>query len=242
MTKEQILTAIRKAAAANGGAPLGRGRFFAETGIKEADWHGRYWVRWSDAVREAGFVPNAYNKARDGDEMLEKLSTLVKELKHFPVVGELKLRCRTDSTFPNPKTFSRFGSKRQLIATLRAFAQTRDYEDVVDICDRTAGSTAPRLTATDTDPDVSIGYVYLVQHGTRREFKVGRTNNPLRREGEIGIELPQRLKPVHVIETDDPVGIEAYWHRRFAEKRLKNEWFALSQNEVRAFRRWRKIL
>lgn len=85
------------------------------------------------------------------------------------------------------------------------------------------------------------GYVYLVRHGSGREFKIGRTSNPVRREGEVSIELPKRLEPVHVIETDDPSGVESYWHRRFAGKRLNGEWFALSQQDVRAFNRWKKI-
>lgn len=87
-----------------------------------------------------------------------------------------------------------------------------------------------------------FGYVYLLRHGARREYKIGRTNNPIRREGQITVELPQRVEPIHVITTDDPAGIEAYWHRRFAEKRLRNEWFALTPDDVRAFKRWRKII
>ena len=82
---------------------------------------------------------------------------------------------------------------------------------------------------------VRPGFVYLLKHGSRREYKIGRTNNRLRRHGEIGIELPLEIEPIHVIETDDPPGVEAYWHRRFAEKRLKNEWFALWADDVRAF-------
>ena len=83
--------------------------------------------------------------------------------------------------------------------------------------------------------------MYLLKHGSRREYKIGRTTSPIRREGEVGIELPLRLEPIHVIETDDPSGVESYWHRRFADKRLNGEWFALTQQDVRAFRRWRKI-
>lgn len=75
-----------------------------------------------------------------------------------------------------------------------------------------------------------VGYVYLMQHGSKREYKIGRT------------ELPHGAQPVHVIETDDPAGIESYWHRRFEAKRLKGEWFALSADDVRAFKRWRRIL
>ena len=109
MLKEHILAEIRRTAATNGGKPLGQARFLSETGIRTADWHGKYWARWGDAVLEAGFSPNTLNKALESERMLEKLSAYVRELKHFPVHGELKLKSRSDPSFPSPNTFSRFG-------------------------------------------------------------------------------------------------------------------------------------
>jgi hypothetical protein len=57
MTKSQIIREIQRTAQDNGGRPLGRAKFFGQTGIKESDWRGRYWARWNDALQEAGFGP-----------------------------------------------------------------------------------------------------------------------------------------------------------------------------------------
>jgi Meiotically up-regulated gene 113 len=65
----------------------------------------------------------------------------------------------------------------------------------------------------------------------------------VRREGELGVQLPEKLPPIHYIETDDPDGIETYWHKRFESqgKRKEGEWFALTAADVRAFKRWKRI-
>jgi hypothetical protein len=83
--------------------------------------------------------------------------------------------------------------------------------------------------------------VYLIKHGKGREYKIGRTGNPLRREGQVALDLPNEVQPIHYIKTDDPVGIESYWHARFRTKRKRGEWFALTADDVRAFRRWKRI-
>lgn len=106
MTKQHILNETKRTAEANRGIPLGVKAFRHETGIKISDWHGKYWARWSDAVKEAGFVP-----------------------------------------------------------------------------------------------------------------------------------MPEKAVNVHIIQIDDPIGIEAYWHRRFEAKRNNGEWFELGQLDVKAFKR-----
>ena len=70
-----------------------------------------------------------------------------------------------------------------------------------------------------------------------RYYKIGRSNAAGRREYELAIQLPEKLKTIHSIRTDDPPGIERYWHRRFETKRKNGEWFDLNPLDVKAFRR-----
>jgi Meiotically up-regulated gene 113 len=237
MDKQHIVDEIRRTAKANGGVPLGRGRFLKETGIRESDWRGRIWVRWSDALREAGFEPNKRQTAIDDSVLLEKLIALMRELGHFPVAAEIGLKSSQNSSFPNPKTFSRLGLKQELAAKVLAYCETRSgYEDVSAICTASlAKPTVPEKSDDGFDGSEVFGFVYLMKSG--RHYKIGRSNAVGRREYELGIHLPDPLSTIHKIKTDDPVGIEAYWHKRFDAKRKGGEWFALDASDVRAFRR-----
>jgi len=56
------------------------------------------------------------------------------------------------------------------------------------------------------------------------------------RERELAIQLPEKVKVMHSIKTDDQSGIEEYWHKRFAGRRKNGEWFELTADDVVAFR------
>lgn len=235
MNKQHILQEIKRTAKENSGVPLGWRRFFRETGIKESDWKGKYWARWNDAVSEAGLEPNKKTRAYEGSLLIEKYISLMRELGRFPVVAEIRMKVRADDSFPNDRTFERFGSKQEFAAKILEYCQTRSgYEDVAALCATIADR--PKANAEDVDDDHTvIGYVYLMKSG--KFYKLGRSNAAGRREYELGIQLPEKLKTLHVIRTDDPVGIEAYWHKRFEEKRKSGEWFDLDAADVAAFRR-----
>ncbi|MCE9552111.1 MAG: GIY-YIG nuclease family protein [Planctomycetes bacterium] len=243
MKKTHIIAEIQRTAAENAGVAFGFARFEAATGIKLADWFGIYWARWGDALREAGFEPNQMQGAYGKEELFQKYAELAKELGCLPVKGDLRMKRRADPAFPSWNTFDRLGTKLEFVRQLAEFCRCQSgFENVVEQCEEYIRSSTSVADKDGAPPEeVVIGYVYLLKHGSRREYKIGRTNNRLRREGEIGIELPEKIEPIHVIETDDPAGIETYWHRRFADKRLKNEWFALTASDVRAFKRWRRI-
>jgi hypothetical protein len=237
MTKQHILSEIRRTAAANGGVPLGVQRFFTETGVKESDWRGRFWARWGDALKEAGFQPNEFTSARTGEDLLNNLAGLVRELGRFPVKGEIQLKARSDPKFPSHNTFRRLGGKRALAAQMERFCRDRGENDRAELC-AVAAKTDDAEDAEGVPEETTageLGYVYLMKAG--RFYKVGRTNALGRRERELVIQLPEAAKVIHSIKTDDPAGIEEYWHRRFDDRRKNGEWFELTAQDLAAFRR-----
>lgn len=235
-TKQHILAEIRRTARANGGRALGKARFEQDTGIRYADWFGRYWTRWGDAVAEAGLAPNQMQERLQDEYLLTRYAGVVRECGAVPTSGDLLLKRRHDPTFPSRNVFDRFGSKSRLVAYAREFcAQHPEWSDVYQVL-----STATPLSEgpnDHTEPVNVVGYVYLIRSG--KYHKIGRSNSVGRREYELGIQLPEAVQVVHQIETDDPEGIEAYWHNRFAAKRARGEWFKLAPTDVAAFKRRR---
>lgn len=181
-------------------------------------------------------------EAYDETFLLGQLTLLTRRLGRVPTQGDLLLTSKNDPAFPSEKTFRRLGSKSERAARILAYCEANAGYDDVAAHWRQVPTAAPSNVVTEADNTViSAGYVYMLKHGSRREFKIGRTINPLRREGELGIQLPEKCQPIHYIQTDDPEGVEAYWHRRFVSKRKEGEWFALTPQDVRAFKRWRRI-
>jgi len=235
MTREHILDEIRRTAESNGGTPLGVERFFAATGIKESDWRGKYWLRWGDALREAGFSPNTLQGAYSEDILIRWFIDLIREVQHYPLQAEIRMKRRKDSSFPSHNVFRRFGTRARFAERIREFCvQHRGFEDVPPLLAALSSDEADHPLRVGRG-DGTVGFVYLMKSG--RHFKIGRTNAAGRRERELAIQLPEESKTIHVIRTDDPPGIETYWHSRFAPKRLRGEWFALSAEDVAAFKR-----
>lgn len=237
VTKQHILDEIRRTAESNGGEPLGRSAFLNSTGIREVDWRGRYWARWSEAVREAGYAPNALQGSHSEELLLGKLAVLTRERGRIPTWSELVLARTQDATIPNEKAYRRFGRKADVARKLMEFCEAHpEYSDVAGMCEPAmSNESAAEPAARESDTDVEFGFVYLLKSG--RYYKIGRTNAAGRRERELQIQLPERAKTVHTIRTDDPAGIEDYWHRRFADRRMNGEWFDLTAADVTAFKR-----
>ena len=142
----------------------------------------------------------------------------------------MRMNVRKDASFPNDKTVANhFGNMTGLVASLRRLAEDPAYEDLNALLPvESVGEKGPAKKEAD-------GFVCLLKSGSH--FKIGCTANLERRIKEISVALPEATTLVHSIKTDDPSGIEAYWHKGFGDRRANGEWFKLSTDDLKAFRR-----
>lgn len=237
-TKQHIIDEICRTAHENGGVPLGKRRFEKESGIKPYDW-GKYWPKFGDALVEAGFKPNTLQSSYDTDFVIQKYIELIKELGHFPTTGDLTVKSHSNPEFPSKNTMRKLGDVKTTAIKILEFAKTKGYDDIAKICEETIEKHKITKKAEVSNNNVNVGEVYLFKSG--RYYKIGKTKDTVRRGKEIRIQLPEQCTLVHSIITDDPSGIEAYWHKRFESKRMRGEWFDLNSLDIKAFKRWRKI-
>jgi hypothetical protein len=239
LSKQKILDEIKRTALENGGKPLGRDKFEKETSIKPYEWE-KYWPRFSDAQEEAGLERNQLNVAYSDEFLFEKAIGLMRKLKRFPIYAEFRIERNNDPQFPDKKVFQRWGTKQALAQKVVEYCVDKNgYDDILKLCDEVLKKTV-KHEDSQTDNKEMLGEVYLFKSG--KYYKIGKTNDTVRRGNELRIQLPEKMDLIHSIKTDDPSGIELYWHRRFDSKRMNGEWFDLNSSEIKAFKRWKRIV
>ncbi len=208
MNKNHIISEIKRIAKENNGNAPGFKVFERETGIRESDWYPYIWLRWGDALLDAGYAPNKFKTAIDSDLIIQSYIGLVRELGKLPVAGEIRHKSKNDKSFPSHNVFNRFGGKENLIEAVVLYCQTHPgNEDIIILCSKyTPIATHEQQENSKKTSNVNSGFVYLMKSG--KHYKIGRTNSVGRREREFAIQIPVPPKTIHRIETDDPVGLK----------------------------------
>jgi hypothetical protein len=243
--KRFILNEIRRTAAANRGMPLGQTNFSHATGITIADWRGKLWLRWSDAVKEAGLPPNTMQGPYDEALLVDNFIGLMRELGHFPISTELAKKRYQNHAFPNHMAFrSRWGSRRLQAARIALYCRGHTgYEDILAMCAPLL--TSQRLPAYSTMHTQQVtGFICLVKvrkrWGTYYKLYRSISRQYLNRYlGSQGGQPYLKNGGVHFIRTDDPQGIHRYWCQRFAGKRLhrrEGDCYQLTKGDIQAFK------
>jgi hypothetical protein len=75
------------------------------------------------------------------------------------------------------------------------------------------------------------GFVYLLRAATD-QYKIGRTKDPKNRKETFDVKLPFPVEFECLIPTQDMFQLEKALHQRFGGKRLRGEWFDLSEEDV----------
>lgn len=233
-TKEKVLAEIRRIAREEG-RPPGQSLFKRKTGLSKSYWSGKYWPRWSAALKEAGLEQNERNLAIPVELLLSKYLELVSELDAVPALSDLSFKSRNDKEFPATTTFrKRIGGQSVIVKEAYEFAIKNNYDsNLLEILEDKIHSNAPLVVSKDNGE--IEGLVYLLKSG--EFYKIGRATDLERRVKQVSTAMPETIDLLHSIKTDDPSGIENYWHRRFKDKRANGEWFKLDAQDVKAFKR-----
>ena len=79
------------------------------------------------------------------------------------------------------------------------------------------------------------GYVYLLTDGEL--YKIGVTRGSIdKRIAKLQTGNPYIIQMLDCYETDNPFKIEKILHFRYSDKRVNNEWFELSNEDVSNFK------
>jgi len=114
------------------------------------------------------------------------------------------------------------------------------WADLVEVLQRARPQIANEGDQDDAGSQ-DYGHVYLIRSG--KVYKVGSSRAVYSRTATVVRQSPLGGDLIHTISTDDPEGIERYWHKRFKSSRINGnnkmsgEWFALSAADVAAFKR-----
>src|SRR5438105_2883639 len=98
-------------------------------------------------------------------------------------------------------------TKMQILAEIQRTAEAKGGSgDVLRWCEEYVSREKQPSDSRELDEEETVGFVYLLR--SARYYKIGRSNSSGRREYELAIQLPEPVRLVHEIRTDDPVGIE----------------------------------
>lgn len=214
--RKHIVDEIRRLAEAKDGQPPGKLMFARQTGIREHQWSGVLWARWSDALAEAGYEGNTLQGRFDTSDVLTKIIEACRHYGRITTVSEMKLYQRNDLDFPSKGAIaSHFPTKVELFAAVAQRAsQGAAFRDIAAMLPgERKGDTSYRARG----PKISEGYVYLLKSGNY--YKISQSNDLERCVKKIWLALPDAATSYQL-----PHALTAFAHVRDAMEVMSSGW------------------
>lgn len=237
LRKEYILDLYRKHVNVYGRV-LGEREFRGQTGISRTYWRRRYWKRWSELQVDAGFAPNQERMRIPDEVLLRHFADLALRLHRIPSNEDMFQRKQEDPSFPNPDTFARMAPRDELLLKLEAWCEGKpEFSEVAAMLERRRIGRLGRWR----DADRVRGFVYLARRSKPEgmTYEIGREIGAGKQLQQVATRMRCSPGTIHVIDTDDPEGIERYWRARFRRRRQGRRYFRLFPEDILAFR-WRQ--
>jgi hypothetical protein len=235
MHREHITRRLADLAAERGGH-IGFRDFLKEVGLSEQWLRGQVWYSgWNNLLTELGLQTRRFGPPeRDPTISVSAIAEFVCRLQRWPTEDEFRRERATNDTIPSVAYIRKLRRSGELANLIKPHAEANPNISALQLL-ASENTAVEEPLKGDSIKDRVQGYVYLLRSG--RKYKIGKSNDISRRFREVRLELPEETVQVHSIATDDPAGIEHYWHRRFAAKRVRNtEFFLLDGDDVRAFK------
>lgn len=117
----------------------------------------------------------------------------------------------------------------------------KDYEkdsSYTSIMTSFHGRSFHRLYTKTIDTNSEPGYLYLIQLGDTDIFKIGITRDLKKRLSQLQRKSLIDLQIIHSWHSHDYQLCEWLLHDKYSSKRVKDEWFKLTPNDLKEIHIW----
>jgi len=98
-----------------------------------------------------------------------------------------------------------------------------------------------KILEEDATPGAKDGWIYILQLD-KKACKIGRTTRLDERVRDLGTKLPYEPDLIHTIETNDIYWAEHHLHKFFHDKRIRGEWFNLTEEDIAMLKKLDKLV
>lgn len=115
---------------------------------------------------------------------------------------------------------------------VRVFGDPMNVQDGVLIAKQNVLGLPTEKKTPKIENKIDFGCLYILHADGTALYKIGISKNFTRRFRDICAESPLPIRVVKFAKMDNPHLVESYLHNNFSNKRFKNDWFQLSDNEL----------